>query len=67
MNGTRGQGTLQIAVGPAEYWIASSDPARDEPLRQAALRGSGGDPWAALELLAEQHGEQAHDSGQTRP
>jgi hypothetical protein len=59
MNGTRGQGTLQIAVGAAEYWIASSDPARDEPLRQAALRSSGGDPWAALELLAEQHGEPA--------
>jgi type IV secretory system conjugative DNA transfer VirD4/TraG family protein len=67
MNGTRGQGTLQIAVGPAEYWIASSDPARDEPLRQAALRASGGDPWAALVLLAEQHGENARDCGQVRP
>jgi type IV secretory pathway VirB4 component len=55
MNGTRGQGTLQIAVGAEEYWIASSDPARDEPLRQAALRASGGDPWAALERLATQH------------
>ena len=51
MNGTRGQGTLQISVGAREYWIASSDPARDEPRRRQALRASGGDPWAALELL----------------
>ncbi len=34
MNGARGEGTLQIGVGPLEYWIASSDPARDEPVRQ---------------------------------
>ncbi len=62
MNGTRGQGTLQIALGAGEYWIASSDPARDEPLRRAALRASDGDPWAALATLAEQHGEQAEES-----
>jgi len=52
MNGSRGQGTLQVAVGAREYWIASSDPARDEPRRRAALRRTGGDPWAALALLA---------------
>ncbi len=67
MNGTRGQGTLQIAVGPAEYWIASSDPARDEPLRQAALRASGGDPWAALERLAAQHGGDLDEAWQASP
>jgi hypothetical protein len=53
MNGTRGQGTIQIAVGPWEYWIASSDPARDEPVRRHALRQTGGDSWAALKLLVQ--------------
>ena len=43
MNGTRGEGVVQIAPGPWEYWIASSDPAREEPIRQAALRDCGGD------------------------
>jgi hypothetical protein len=54
MNGTRGQGTIQIAVGPWEYWIASSDPARDEPIRQRALRETAGDSWAALKLLVQE-------------
>src|ERR1019366_1893120 len=54
MNGARGQGTLQIAVGPLEYWIATSDPARDEHIRQRALRESRQDPWRALELLADE-------------
>ncbi len=53
MNGSRGQGTIQIAVGPREYWIASSDPARDERIRRQALTDAGDDPWAALELLAD--------------
>jgi hypothetical protein len=52
MNGSRGQGTIQVAVGAHEYWIASSDPARDEPVRRRALRESDGDAWRALELLA---------------
>lgn len=51
-NGDRGEAAVQIAPGASEYWIASSDPARDEPLRQAALRQTGGDAWAALRLLA---------------
>ena len=54
MNGSRGQGTLQIAVGQLEYWIASSDPARDEHVRQRALRESDEDPWRALELLIDE-------------
>jgi hypothetical protein len=57
MNGSRGQGTLQVAVGAREYWLASSDPARDEPRRRASLRRTGGDPWAALELLADEDRE----------
>ncbi len=59
MNGTRGQGTLQIAVGASEYWIATSDPARDEHIRQRALRESGQDPWRALELLGDERWQQA--------
>ncbi|MGO9490133.1 MAG: VirB4 family type IV secretion system protein [Solirubrobacteraceae bacterium] len=54
MNGTRGQAVVQIAPGPWEYWIASSDPARDEPLRQRALRDTGGDAWSALKTLVHQ-------------
>ncbi|HTU79157.1 MAG TPA: hypothetical protein VMF09_10400 [Solirubrobacteraceae bacterium] len=51
MNGTRGEGTLQIGVGPLEYWIASSDPARDEPVRRHALREAQQQSWPALRLL----------------
>ena len=53
INGTRGRGTVQIKVGPREYWTATSDPDRDEPLRQHALRQAGGDAWEALRLLAD--------------
>jgi DNA helicase HerA-like ATPase len=52
INGTRGRGTVQIKVGPLEYWTATSDPDRDEPLRQQALRETNGDAWQALALLA---------------
>ena len=58
MNGTRGQGTIQIAAGAQEYWIATSDPARDERTRQQALDDSGADPWLALQLLAREHRQQ---------
>ncbi len=63
MNGTRGQGVLQIVVGAREYWIATSDPARDEPVRQRALRASGNDPWQALELLADEGWQQGAGRG----
>jgi hypothetical protein len=54
MNGTRGEGTLQIGVGSLERWIASSDPARDEPIRRRALRETGRQSWEALELLVDE-------------
>ena len=63
MNGTRGQGTVQIPVGPLEYWIASSDPARDERARREALADASGDPWRALELLAAGHGDVSGAAG----
>ncbi|HLB21351.1 MAG TPA: hypothetical protein VK605_04540 [Solirubrobacteraceae bacterium] len=54
MNGTRGEGTVQIGVGSLERWIASSDPARDEPVRRLALRQSKSRSWRALELLVDE-------------
>ena len=52
MNGTRGSGTVSIRVADLEYWIATSDPVGDEPIRRRALRDAGGDAWEALRLLA---------------
>ncbi|MEJ7786161.1 MAG: hypothetical protein WKF96_15250 [Solirubrobacteraceae bacterium] len=52
INGTRGRGTIALRVGPREYWLATSDPVKDAPLRAQALEQTGGDAWAALELLA---------------
>jgi len=66
MNGTRGQGVVQIAPGPWEYWIASSDPAREEPMRQQALRDCGGDAWAALKQLVHQHTPHTEESRRER-
>jgi hypothetical protein len=59
MNGSRGQGTLQIGVGPLEYWIASSDPARDEHIRRRALRETDEQGWPALQLLIDDEWQQA--------
>jgi hypothetical protein len=55
MNGSRGQGRSGPHPGPWEYWIASSDPAREEPLRQRALRDCDGDAWEALKQLVHEH------------
>jgi TraG P-loop domain len=52
INGTRGRGTIAIRVGPREYWLATSDPVGDAPLRAQALEDTGGDAWDALEQLA---------------
>ena len=52
INGTRGRGTVALRVGPQEYWLATSDPVADAPLRAQALERAGGDAWAALDLLA---------------
>jgi TraG P-loop domain len=52
INGTRGRGTIALRVGPTEYWLATSDPVGDAPLRAQALEDAGGDPWLALERLA---------------
>jgi len=54
-NGRRGRGLIEIRAGAAEYWIATSEPDHDQPLRQQVLEECGGDPWAALERLAYEH------------
>jgi hypothetical protein len=54
-NGRRGRGLIEIHAGAAEYWIATSEPDYDEPLRAEVLAETGGDPWAAVEQLAAHH------------
>ena len=49
INGTRGRGTIALRVGPTEYWLATSDPVGDAPLRAQALEDADGDAWQALE------------------
>jgi type IV secretory pathway VirB4 component len=51
MTSPRGRGSVRIALGDLEYWIASSDPEHDQPRRHQALLDAGGDPWQALRLL----------------
>jgi hypothetical protein len=53
MISARGRGAVRIAPGAHEYWIASSNPETDQPLRHAALAEAHGDPWRALELLCD--------------
>lgn len=38
INGTRGRGTLTISVSDLEYWLSTSDPVNDEPIRADAMR-----------------------------
>ena len=52
INGTRGRGTIALRVAPTEYWLATSDPVGDAPLRAQALEDADGDAWLALERLA---------------
>jgi hypothetical protein len=54
MNGARGEGTLQLGVGPLERWIAGSDPDIEQPVRQLALGEADEDPWQALRLLVDE-------------
>jgi hypothetical protein len=42
-----------------EYWIASSDPARDEHIRQRALRETGKKGWRAMRLLVNDEWQEA--------
>ncbi|RKQ90501.1 hypothetical protein C8N24_0306 [Solirubrobacter pauli] len=53
INGTRGRGVVSIRVGQRAYWLATSDPLRDVPLRERALQDADGQPWVALDLLCD--------------
>lgn len=55
VNGSRGHGVVTLRYSDLEYWIGTSDPVNDEPLRRRALRQTGGDPWQALRLLADRN------------
>jgi hypothetical protein len=46
-NGTRGEAIVQVIVAELEYWIATSSPARDDPVRRLALRQTGDENWEA--------------------
>jgi hypothetical protein len=57
-NGTRGEAIVQVIVAELEYWIATSSPARDDPVRRLALRQAGDtnweERWQALLLCADE-------------
>lgn len=53
INGTRGGAMVTFFVAATEYWLATSEPHRDVPLRAQALRDADGNAWRALEALAE--------------
>ncbi|MCW2953199.1 MAG: hypothetical protein JWQ48_2369 [Conexibacter sp.] len=65
LNGVRGRGTVSIRLGKRMYWLATSDPKGDVPLRERALQLAGYDPAAdpvarsqamfdALDLLSDE-------------
>jgi hypothetical protein len=54
-NGRRGRGLIEIRAGAAEYWLATSEPDYDQPLRREVLDQNGGDAWQAIEELARNH------------
>ena len=60
MVSARGRGAVRIAPGAPEYWIASSNPELDQPLRALALTQTGGDAWRALTLLCDPDWHAAH-------
>jgi hypothetical protein len=62
----RGRGVVRIQLGDVEYWTASSDPDRDQPVRAAALADAGGDPWEALRLLCSPEWQDSYHAPVTR-
>ena len=53
INGARGRGQVALRVGPTEYWLCTSDPIRDAPLRDRAIADHSGDVWAGIRALAD--------------
>ncbi len=54
LNGLRGKGRERLPVGPTEYWMHTSEPHVDVPMREAAIAEHDGDVWRAIRALARQ-------------
>ncbi len=54
-NGRRGRGLIEIRAGRAQFWITTSEPDHDQPLRDQIVQQSGGDWWAAIDELTLNH------------
>jgi hypothetical protein len=52
INGSRGMGRERLPVGPTEYWMFTSEPHIDVPMREAAIAANDGDTWRAIRELA---------------
>ena len=65
VNGGRGSGFVRLIVAPHEHWAFTSDPIRDVPKRERALREHNGDPWAAIAALAHSEGVPVVEAGTT--
>ncbi|MDO9353310.1 MAG: hypothetical protein Q7T55_06425 [Solirubrobacteraceae bacterium] len=48
-----GRGKVRMAYAAPEFWALAQDPEANQPVRAIALERSGGDPWKAIELLAD--------------
>jgi DNA helicase HerA-like ATPase len=59
MNGVYGEASVQLWVSARDYWIATSDPARDERIRSHALQQTGDVSLAALALLEDHEWQKA--------
>jgi hypothetical protein len=53
INGDRGRGTVSIRLAEPVYWVATSEPRHDVPLRELALQQAQGDHYKAIELLVD--------------
>jgi hypothetical protein len=53
INGRRGRGAVGIRLGTRLYWAVTTEPHEDVPLRAQALQQADGNPWEALDLLAD--------------
>jgi hypothetical protein len=65
MLSARGRGAVRIAPGDPEYWIASSNPELDQPVRAQALNDADGGPWRALALLCDDDWHDQHQQTKT--
>ena len=52
INGLRGMGRERLPVGPTEYWMFTSEPHTDVPMRDAMLAAHNDEAWPAIRELA---------------